>query len=137
MQSTKAQTPSAPSTINDSAPFSSKEIYYTTHTGHIFEDLCGKFPIRSSRNNHYIIVFYQYDTNLILIRVCKSRSDNDIAPIFKEIITIIRKKHLKVTFTKMDNEALAAIQKTVSDNNLYFQLVPPNNHCTNAAERAI
>ena len=86
----------------------------------MFEDLCGKFPIRSSRNNHYIIVFYHYDSNSILIRAYKSRSDNDVAPIFKEIITIIRKKHLKVTLTKMDNEASAAVQKTVSDNDAHF-----------------
>ena len=137
MQSTKAQDLSAPSTINDSAPFPSKEIYYTTHTSHMFEDLYRKFPIHSSRNNCNIIIFYHYDTNSILIRACKSRSDNDVAPIFKEIITIIRKKHLKMTFTKMDNKASAAAQKTVSDNDAHFQLVPPNNHRTNAAERAI
>jgi len=37
----------------------------------------------------------------------------------------------------MDNEASKAVQSTISNKEVRFQLVPPNNHRANAAERAI
>ena len=85
------------------------EIYYKTYTGTMFQDLCGKFPIQSSRNNKYIMVFYHYDTNAIIIHACKSRSDHDTTPIFENVISHLRSKSLKATFITMDNEASKAV----------------------------
>ena len=113
------------------------KIYYKTHTSTMFQDLCGKFPIRSSRNNKHIMVFYHCDTNAIIIHACESRSDNDTAPIFEKAISHLRNNYLKATFITMDDEASKSVQSTISNKKMRFQLVPPNNHRANAAERAI
>ena len=81
--------------------------------------------------------FFHFDTNAIIARASKSRSDNDLKPIFQEIITLMHKKHHQISFTKMDNEASQCVQNELSNHNMHFQLVPPNNHRANAAERAI
>ena len=37
----------------------------------------------------------------------------------------------------LDNEASTAYKKAITTNGCAFQLIPPNVHCRNAAERAI
>ena len=49
----------------------------TTKEGKSYSDICGRFPITSSRGNKYIYVIYVYDCNDILITEMKSRSDKE------------------------------------------------------------
>jgi hypothetical protein len=42
--------------------------------GHLYTDLTGKFPVRSSKGNSYVMVCYIYDCNYVKVIPMKSRS---------------------------------------------------------------
>ena len=95
LQSTKPRSDSSdpePPIIHTQSTAATKEVHCKVHAGTMFEDLCGKFPARSSKNNRYIIVFFHCNTNSITPRASKSRSDSDVQPIFQDIINLLRKK---------------------------------------------
>ena len=49
----------------------------TTKEGNIYSDLCGRFPITSSRGNKYIYVMYMYECNAILTTEIKNRGNKE------------------------------------------------------------
>ena len=53
------------------------------------------------------------------------------------MINLIHNKHYQISFIKINNEASLSIQYELSNNDIKFQLVPPNNYRANAAKRAI
>jgi hypothetical protein len=42
--------------------------------GQLYTDLTGKFPVRSSKENYYVMVCYIYDCNYVKVIPMKSRS---------------------------------------------------------------
>ena len=50
-----------------------KDVISTAYT-----DLTGRFPMRSSRDNEYIMVAYHYDANLIYGNAIKNRKANTL-----------------------------------------------------------
>jgi hypothetical protein len=42
--------------------------------GQLYTDLTGKFPVRSSKGNSYVMVCYVYDCNYVKVIHMKSRS---------------------------------------------------------------
>jgi hypothetical protein len=50
------------------------------HQGQLYTDLMGKFPVRSSKGNSYVMVCYVYDCNYVKIITMKSRSFQNINP---------------------------------------------------------
>jgi hypothetical protein len=45
--------------------------------GQLYTDLTGKFPVRSSKGNSYVMVCYVYDCNLVKVIPMKSRSASE------------------------------------------------------------
>jgi hypothetical protein len=45
--------------------------------GHLYTDLTGKFPVRSSKGNSYVMLCYIYDCNYIKVVPMKSRSASE------------------------------------------------------------
>jgi hypothetical protein len=45
--------------------------------GHLYTDLTGKFPVRSSKGNSYVMVCYVYDFNYVKVIPMKSRSASE------------------------------------------------------------
>ena len=43
-----------------------------------YMDLCGRFPHRSTRGNEYILLLYDYDSNVILVEALSSRQAGEI-----------------------------------------------------------
>ena len=102
-----------------------------------YSDLTGQFPHVSSRGNKYLLTIYNHDANAILASSLKTRQA-------KEIATVWERKHLQLTkhghtvqYYIMDNECSQDLQRALVNNDLDYQLVPPNQHRRNAAERAI
>ena len=88
-----------------------------------------------SRNKRCI--FYQYDSDAIIVCYSASRSSQHVKPIFQEITQLLIKKTLQLNFMKIDNEASSSILNYLQNENVHYQLVPPNNHRANIAERAM
>lgn len=108
-----------------------------TIIGTIYMDFPGKFPVRSIRNMQYMFVCYSYEPNAILVRPMKNRSDECFVGAYEEVYEYLAARGFKPKLNVTDNECLKAVQKYITSKKVAWQLVGPNNHRINAAERAI
>ena len=102
-----------------------------------FIDLTGKFPYRSSRGNQYILLLYDYDSNAILVAPLKNRKAETILAAWKKLTNPLEKQGIQPKYFVMDNEISTDLRSALSAGNYHLQLVPPENHRKNAAERGI
>jgi hypothetical protein len=105
--------------------------------GQLYTDLMGKFPVRSSKGNSYVMVCYFYDCNYVQVITMQSRSASEWVKAYDIIHQELTVKGFKPKLQTLDNEASAALKNFFTANDVYFQLVPPRCHRRNAAERAI
>jgi hypothetical protein len=94
----------------------------------LYTDLMGKFPVRSSTGNSYVVLCYIYDCNYINVVPMKSRSASEWVKAFKVF---------KPKLQTLDNEASTALKNFFTSQNIDYQLVPPHCHRRNATECAI
>jgi len=104
----------------------------TMHT-----DQTGRFPAISTRGSQYIMVLVEVDGNYIDTEPMKNRTEGSIIKAYTalwariaELGTVKPRTHL------LDNEASAAFKAEIRKN-CTLQLIPPDNHRRNLAERAI
>jgi hypothetical protein len=105
--------------------------------GQLYTDLTGRFPVRSSKGNSYVMVFYVYDCNYVKVIPIKSRSASEWVKAYDTIHQELTVKGFKPKLQTLDNEASAALKNCFTANDVDYQLVPPHCHRRNAAERAI
>jgi hypothetical protein len=105
--------------------------------GQLYTDLTGKFPVRSSKGNSYVMVCYVYDCNYVKVIPMKSRSASEWVKAYDIIHQELTVKGFKPKLQTLDNEASAALKNFFTANDVDYQLVPPHCHRRNAAERAI
>jgi hypothetical protein len=105
--------------------------------GQLYTDLTGKFPVRSSKGNSYIMLCYIYDCNYIKVVPMKSRSASEWVKSYDSIHQDLTVKGFKPKLQTLDNEASTALKIFFTLNNISYQLVPPHCHRRNAAKSAI
>jgi hypothetical protein len=105
--------------------------------GRLYTDLTGKFPVRSSKGNSYVMVFYIYNCNYVKVIPMKSRSASEWVKSYDTIHQELTVKGFMPKLQSLDNEASAALKNFFTVNDIAYQLVPPHCHQRNAAERAI
>jgi hypothetical protein len=105
--------------------------------GQLYTNLTGKFPVRSSKGNSYVMVCYIYDCNYIKVIPMKSRSASEWVKAYDSIHQELTVKGFKPKLQTLDNEASAALKNFFAISDIAYQLVPPHCHRRNAAERAI
>jgi hypothetical protein len=105
--------------------------------GQLDTDLTGKFPVRSSKENSYVMVCYIYDCNYVKVIPMKSRSASEWVKAYYSVHQELTVKGFKPKLQTLDNEASAALKNFFTVNDIAYQLVPPHCHRRNAAERAI
>jgi hypothetical protein len=103
----------------------------------IATDLTGQFPTVSGLGNRYILVCYVYDCNAILTTPMHNRSATEHLRAFNLLHMYLVDRGFTPKHQRLDNEALAGFKSNLRQKGIDFQLVPPHNHCRNAAERAI
>jgi hypothetical protein len=100
-------------------------------------DQTGRFPIPSSRGNHYIFALCHHDTNSIhavAIPNCQAASTRKAwETTHKSLIAQGHAPNLHI----LDNECSQELKDSFLKHNIAFQRVPPKEHRANAAERAI
>jgi hypothetical protein len=111
--------------------------YVVVHQGQLYTDLTGKFPVRSSKGNSYVIVCYVYDCNYVKVIPMKSRSTSEWVKAYDTIHQELTVKGFKPELQILHNEASAALKNFFTVNDIDYQLVPPHCYRRNAAERAI
>ena len=103
----------------------------------IYTDQTGKFRVRSIGGYNYIMVTYSYDSNAILVRPLKTRGGSELVEAVQSIHQYLAQRGYKPKHHIMDNETSTQMKNYMKSENVIFQLVPPNLHRVNTAERAI
>ena len=117
----------------------SNEIHiHVTPISKLYTEDIGIFPIHTRGGNQYIMIAYHCDMNLILADPFSSRKDTHQLLAYDNIIQRLTKNKLSVDLQILDNEASVEYKRVIKTKwNANYQLVPPNTHWSNAAERAI
>ena len=105
--------------------------------GRIYVDNTGNFPITSIDGMKAVFILYDWMTNAILATPIKTATDEEMIRAFQKNITYLTQRGFKPEFNVIDNVASKAIKKYLEEEKIKMQLVEPNNHRSNAAERAI
>jgi hypothetical protein len=102
-----------------------------------YSDQTGRFPIPSSRGNHYMFVLYHHPTNTIHAEAIPNRQAASIRKAWEKTHkTLLRQGH-PPNLHILDNECSQELKDAFTKYNIAFQRVPPKEHRSNAAERAI
>jgi hypothetical protein len=78
--------------------------------GQLYTDLTGKFPVRSSKGNSYVMVCYVYDCNYVKVIPMKSRPASEWVKAYDTIHQELTVKGFKPKLQTLDNEASAALK---------------------------
>jgi hypothetical protein len=105
--------------------------------GHLYTDLTGKLPVRSSKGKSYVMVCYIYDCNYVKVIPMKSRSASEWVKSYDTIHQELTVKGFKPKLQTLDNKASTALKNFFTEHDISYQLLPPHCHRRNAAERAI
>jgi hypothetical protein len=97
----------------------------------------GKFPVRSSKENSYVMFCYIDDFNYVKVIPMKSRSASERVKSYDTIHQELTVKGFKPKLQILDNEASAALKNFFTVNDIAYQLVPPHCHQRHASKRAI
>jgi hypothetical protein len=105
--------------------------------GQIYTDLTGRFPVRSSKGNWYVMICYYFYCNYVKPVPMKSRSASEWLKAYGGIHIEFTSRGFKPKLQTLENEASAALTSFFTENDVEYQLVPPHCHKCNAAEGAI
>jgi hypothetical protein len=107
------------------------------NTGTVYTDQTGNFPVRSFHGNRCQFVAYDYQSNAILVRPLKDQTNKSLLAAFEDVYEYLTNRGFKPQLNVMDNQCSKTIQKFIESSNAKIQLVNPDDHRVNAAERAI
>jgi hypothetical protein len=94
--------------------------------GQLYTDLTGKFPVRSSKGNSYVMVCYVYDCSYVKVVPMKYRSTSEWVKAYDTIHQELTVKGFKQKLQTLDNEASTALKNFFTTNDVEYQLVPPH-----------
>ena len=77
-----------------------------------------------------------YLSKVILVKAMRNRIAGEIVRAYTTIMDRLSKGDVEPTVHLLDNECLEECREAFTENNSKFQLVLPNNHCRNTAEKS-
>jgi hypothetical protein len=141
VRSTKPKQPTSLQIVCPPPPVAtpSNQVFVMTQPlSKLFTDDTGRFPVRAHSGNQYVMIAFHADGNLILQQAFKSKSNRHRIAAYNAIMTRLAARGLSVDLQILDNEASSAYKEAITFKwNATFQLVPPDMHHRNRAERAI
>ena len=103
----------------------------------MFTDQTGRFPVTSYKGNQYITMSFESLTNNILVEAMHSRVAGEMMRAIQVLMDRLHEKNINPTLHILYNECSAEYKEAMERNGMRFQLVPPNDHRCNVAEKAI
>ena len=104
----------------------------------LYSDQTGRFPAQSFKGNQYVMVAYDMSiSGSIFAEPMRNRTSGTMIQAYNRIFDKLRDKEQRPTIHILDNECSADFKKAITANEMKYQLVPPNDHRRNAAEKAI
>jgi hypothetical protein len=103
----------------------------------VYTNQTGRLPIQSNRGNTLLMVYYDVDANYIDAEPIRNHSNSQMIVAYQKLwAQTNRGREIKPSLHILDNEASEAFKAEIRKN-CNLQLVPPNMHRINQAERAI
>eukprot|EP00804_Cyclotella_cryptica_P012520 CCRYP_017704-RB/>CCRYP_017704-RB protein AED:0.24 eAED:0.24 QI:0/0/0/1/0.5/0.33/3/0/909 len=136
-KTTRHAPPTIPSHTTPSLPH--HDIFVKTYDTRdtVYSDQTGQFPHVSSRGYRYQMILYHTDSNLIWVETTKNRTEGELILARTRALARMRACGLSPKRQVLDNEASAAYKQAILDSGMTYQLVPPDDHRRNVAEKAI
>ena len=94
----------------------------------MYTDQTGKFPKKSSKGNHYIMVLIEIDSNAILVEAMKNRTAGEMIRAYLVLVTRLCNAGVTPKMHILDNECSEEFKEQIWKNNMTFQLVPLHDH---------
>ena len=114
-----------------------KTVDFKKETGIIATDQTGRFPVRVSSGNQYLMVVHVRDPNVILAIPIKNRSQTSLMQAYEMLYDRITTKGFTPMLHICNNECPSVFKKFLELKQVNLQKVPPYDHWTNPAESAI
>eukprot|EP00804_Cyclotella_cryptica_P004439 CCRYP_006849-RA/>CCRYP_006849-RA protein AED:0.22 eAED:0.22 QI:0/-1/0/1/-1/1/1/0/209 len=105
--------------------------------GMIYTDQTGAFPVTSYHSSKHQFVAYEYRSNAIFVRALKDQTNKSLIAAFQDIYEYLTDRGFQPKLNVMDNQCSKAVEKYIRSTKATIQLVNPDDHRVNAAERAI
>eukprot|EP00804_Cyclotella_cryptica_P003838 CCRYP_020455-RA/>CCRYP_020455-RA protein AED:0.30 eAED:0.34 QI:0/0/0/1/1/1/2/0/650 len=109
---------------------------YDTH-GTLYTDQTGTFPHLSSQGNRYQMILYHVDSNSIWAEPTKNKTEGELILARNRALQRMKACGIQPTRQVLDNEISAAYKLAITASGMTYQLVPPDDHRSNIAEKAI
>ena len=104
----------------------------------MYTDQTGRFPATSYRGMQYIMVLYEPSkSNAILVEPMRNRTSGEMLAAYLKLTGRLAAAGIKPKMHVLDNECSAEFKKAIFKNGMKYQLVPPNDHRRNVAEKEI
>ena len=104
----------------------------------MYSDQTGRFPHRSYNGMQYIMVVYEaHFSNNIFVEPLRNRQAGEMVAAYQRAVDRMKKAGIQPKIHILDNEISAEFKNAIEANGMSYQLVPPNDHRRNIAEKAI
>lgn len=100
-------------------------------------DFTGHYSITSKQGHKYIFIMYNYDSNYTFAVLVKLRKASEYLRAFQECNDKLKQRVYSAHLLRLDNKISKDLIACICDNEINFEIVSPNNHQLNPAERAI
>ena len=116
-----------------------KDIYIALYNpcDTIYTDQTGRFPHASSRGYHYQIIVHEIDGNYTWFETMKNKSQGRMIRARRAALFRMKLQHIVPLRHILDNEISEEYKEEIRHTGMTYQLVPPDDHRRNLAERAI
>ena len=88
-------------------------LFATDTHGVVYTNLMGKFPHQSSSGMKYILILYHYDSNAILLKTLRNRSDIETLKAYKDLYYYPDARGLSPCLNTLDNEASTSVKQLI------------------------
>ena len=83
------------------------------------------------------MVLAKLDSNAILVEGMKDRTSGEMIRSYQHLVDCLKTAGIQPKHHVLDNECSADFEAAITKNQMTYQLVPPNDHRRNIAEKAI
>ena len=103
----------------------------------IYTDQTGKFLHASSLGYNYQMIIHEIDGNSTWVEPMKNKSQGEMIRARRDALLRMEIQNIVPVCQILDNEISEAYKEEIQNTGLTYQLVPPDDHRRNIAERAI
>ena len=103
----------------------------------IHTDQTGKFPVRSSQGNQYLMIMCEMDSDTILFELIRDRTAGGMVKTYQRLVDRLNACGIFLRHQVPNNEISREYEKAIKCNKMTHEKVLPRNHRRNIAEKGI